>query len=127
MKSRHSGSSLPVEGSHDAGHFQSGLGSLQTTIVILIETADFGLLSILEQQNFVDDWNFGFDLDERERLAHGLTNVLGMCGLPTKDHPKADDRGITRRLAAGEACSDDRNFVRAGHAHDTNFRGTRVL
>ena len=72
MKSRHSGSSLPVEGSHDAGHFQSGLGSLQTTIVILIETADFGLLSILEQQNFVDDWNFGFDLDERERLAQGF-------------------------------------------------------
>src|SRR5688572_29313745 len=103
MKSGHSGSSFPVECIHDSGHFQGGLGGLQAAVVIFIEAADFGLLTIFEQQNFVDDRDFDLDLNQRKRLADGLADMLGMRGLTAKDDPEADNRSTARRNDASEA------------------------
>ena len=127
MKSGHSGPSLPVERCHDPSHFQGGLGGLQAAVMIFIEAADFSLLTVFEQQNLVDDRDFGFHLDQRKRLAHSLADMLRMSGLTAEDDPKADDRGITGGLAAGEASGDHGNFVRARHADDTHFGGTGVF
>ena len=64
------------------------MGGLRAAVVILIEATDFGLLAILEQQNFVDDRDFGLDLDQRKGLAHGFADVLGMRVSPRRMTPR---------------------------------------
>jgi len=91
--------------------------------MLFVHAAFAGLLVALKEENLVNHGHFVLNLDQGQRVADRVANVLGVSGRSAKDNAEAKNGGkpaVSRGLA-GQPGGDHRNFVGTGHADDLKF------
>ena len=115
-----------LQASHHADHLEGGPGCFNSAVMFLAEAAGASLFFILKEEDAMNDRLAGVNLQIGKRVAHGVGDILCMCGLTLEDSAETNDRLEDGVVRLGESCGNDWNFKGPWDLEDFNAGNARL-